>query len=333
MCARQLNLSHRTLKRWKTDAAQNIEDRRPTAVRPKPKNALTEQEIQAVLDTCNSPKYASWSAMQIVTDLADQGVYLASTSTFLRILKKHLQNKYRGRAREPQASKPKATHTATAPNQVWVWDITWLPSTVTGLFYKCYMILDLYSRKIIDAEVWNEENAERSKTILQRAYLREKLALQDTPLVLHGDNGSPLKAQTVIALMDQLGITPSHSRPRVSNDNPHAEALFRTAKYHPSLPLAGFEDLEGARLWTENFRSWYNSCHRHSALKYVTPEEKHTRQDVAILAKRQEVYEKARKKNPERWIQNKIQDCSPVEQTTLNPIDIRKLERKIKRSA
>ena len=193
--------------------------------------------------------------------------------------------------------------------------------------------MDLYSRKIIAHEAWGEENAEHSKKLLHRAALSENIASTPHPLVLHGDNGSPLKAGTVLATMQQLGISPSHSRPRVSNDNAHAEALFRTAKYHPSLPGNGFKDLQEARGWAQSFVTWYNTQHQHSALKFVTPEQKHTGQDIEILTKRKQVYEKAKKETPERWINGKTRDWTPVTHTHLNPLDDRKLEKLYKKTA
>ena len=248
------------------------------------------------------------------------------------MLRERKQLNHRGRARAPK-KKTKATHTAKAPGEVWVWDITYLHSAVAGIYYKLYFIMDLYSRKIIAHEAWEEENAEHSKTLLHRASLSEKTALSVTPLVLHGDNGSPLKAGTVLATMQQLGITASHSRPRVSNDNPHAEALFRTAKYHPSLPSNGFPCLKTAREWALKFVEWYNHQHLHSSLNFVTPELKHTGGDAKTLHLRSKLYEEAKRKNPKRWIKGKTRDWTPISQTSLNPTDEREIERSHKKVA
>jgi len=188
------------------------------------------------------------------------------------------------------------------------------------MFFKLYVILDLFSRKIIASEVWEEENAEHSKSLLQRACLAEKLAAHTHPLVLHGDNGSPLKASTVLGLMYSLGITPSHSRPRVSNDNPHAEALFRTAKYHPFLPPNGFADLAAARQWAQAFVDNYNNRHFHSALRFVTPAQKYAGADKAILANRQELYQRARAQNPNRWIRKSTRNWSPITETVIGVV-------------
>ncbi|MEI2419287.1 DDE-type integrase/transposase/recombinase, partial [Arthrospira platensis SPKY2] len=207
----------------------------------------------------------------MVVELADKEQYIASESSFYRVLHAHHQQHHRGKARAPRKNAEKTSHTASAPNQVWCWDITWLPTHIAGIFFKLYIILDLFSRKIVAAEVWETECAEHSKAILHRAYLAEHIAIADSPLILHGDNGSPLKAGTVLALMHSLGIQPSTSRPRVSNDNAFAEALFRTTKYHPSMPPNGFLNLTDAREWTDAFVNWYNNTHKHSAIQFVTP--------------------------------------------------------------
>lgn len=332
-CAEVLGLSLRTLKRWRVSLRRNRPDGRPTAVHPTPRNALSREEQAEVLRVCNTPENASKPPAQIVVELADQGLYLASESTFYRILRKAHQQHHRGRARAPRAPIPKPTHTASTPNQVWCWDITWLPTTLAGRFYKLYAIIDLFSRKIVASEVWEEENAEHSKTLLRRAALAENLAAKHQPLVLHGDNGSPLKAGTVLALMHSLGITPSRSRPRVSNDNPHAEALFRTAKYHPSLPPQGFKDIASARAWTEAFVQAYNNRHYHSALRFVTPAQKHQGEDITLLAKRKALYQALKTAKPERWINKTTRNWTPVHTTTLNPVDTRKLEKKLKNAA
>jgi len=330
-CAETFNISQRTLRRWRESSSQGTQDKRPIAIKPKPKNSLTDKEETEILRVCNLPENASKPPAQIVVSLADQGIYIASESTFYRVLKKHKQIKHRGKARAPKA-REKPTHTASNPNEVWVWDITYLASNISGIYYKLYFIMDLFSRKIIGHEAWHEENAEHSKTLRHRVTLNENIIPGKSPVILHGDNGSPLKAGTVLSTMQQLGLTPSHSRPRVSNDNPHAEALFRTAKYHPTLPT-GFNTLEEAREWTESFVEWYNNEHYHSALKFVTPSQKHAGKDLQILSEREKLYEEAKVKNPSRWIQNKVRDWKPTEQTSLNPIDARKVEKAQKKVA
>jgi putative transposase len=326
---RETGVSARTYRRWRDQGA----DRRPTAVRPKPANALTEEERAEIIRVANNPENASKTPAEIVVDLADGGTYLASESSFYRVLDAHRQKVRRGRARAPKAKAAAVTHLAVAPRQVWVWDITWLPSKVAGIFFKLYIIMDLYSRKIIAWEVWEEENAAHSEQLLRRAALAENIAVNTVKVVLHGDNGSPLRAGTVLALMYSLGITPSHSRPRVSNDNAHAEALFRTAKYHPTMLPAGFDSLESARQWAASFVQWYNHVHKHKSLNFVTPHHKHIGVDGALLAKRDQLYQKCRDKNPRRWIKGNTRDWTPVLSTALNPPDNRTIEKNIKKSA
>jgi len=187
----------------------------------------------------------------------------------------------RGRARPPRRSRPPTTHIATAPGQVWCWDITFLPALVTGQWFYLYLILDLYSRKIVGFEVHDSDSADHAVTLVRRTALTEGVHAASTKPVLHGDNGATLKATTVLAMLAWLGIAPSHSRPRVSDDNPYAEALFRTAKYRPEFPQRGFADLDAARDWAARdwaarFVHWYNHVHRHGAIRYVTPAERHT---------------------------------------------------------
>jgi transposase InsO family protein len=167
------------------------------------------------------------------------------------------------------------------------------------VFFYLYLILDVYSRKIVGLEVFEAESAEHATTLFRRAYLREAVAGQ--PLVLHSDNGAPMKGATLLATLQKLGVVPSFSRPSVSNDNPYSEALFRTLKYDPSYPSKPFETVEQARDWALGFQQWYNEEHKHSALQFVTPGERHRGEDDAILARRRAVYAQARARHPERW--------------------------------
>jgi putative transposase len=253
--------------------------------------------------------------VRIVPALADRGEYLASESTFYRVLRAEGQAQRRGRARPPTRTVPKA-HRATAPNQLWSWDITYLATTVQGMFFYLYLILDVYSRKIVGLEVFEAESAEHATTVFRRAYLREGVV--GKPLVLHSDNGAPMKGATLLATLQKLGVVPSFSRPSVSNDNPYSEALFRTLKYVPSYPCKPFETVEQARDWALGFQHWYNEEHKHSALKFVTPGERHRGEDKAILARRRAVYAQARAQHPERW-SGAARDWEPDPEVWLNP--------------
>jgi len=285
-------------------------------MRPAPMNKLTPEERERIVAVCNEPEFASLPPSQIVPKLADRGEYLASESSFYRVLKAAGQLHRQGRAQAPKKVKPPTTHVAAGPNQVWSWDISWLPSRVRGRFWYLYLIEDIYSRKIVGWEVHERETGELAATLIQRAVMAEQCFRQ--PLVLHADNGSPMKSQTMRVKLEELGISPSYSRPRVSNDNPFSESLFRTLKYCPAWPSQGFASLEAARTWVLRFVEWYNNRHCHSALKFVTPAQRHRGEDSRLLAQRNRVYEQAKARNPQRW-SGQTRDWSAVGPTTLNP--------------
>ena len=229
----------------------------------------------------------------------------------------HQLQHHRGRSKKP-ASKPLTSHCAVKPNQVWMWDITWLPGPVKGIFYYLYLILDLFSRKIVGWEIWNDESAEHASQLVRRTVLSEQCVVRSEPLVLHSDNGSPMKGATLLETLYSLGITPSRSRPRVSNDNPYAESVFRTCKYRPNYPLKGFESTTAAREWVLQFVQWYNTEHRHSGLKFLTPNQRHKGLAKQIFENRNRVYEIARQNHPSRWSGN-TRDWSLDDQVWLNP--------------
>lgn len=251
-------------------------------------------------------------------DGADQGVYLASESSFQRLLREHGQNRHRGRSRAPQPSRRPTTHMPTGPGQVWCWDMTYLPASVQGHWFYLYLIMGLYSRKIVGWEVHARDDADHAAHLLKRTALAEGVHAMAEKPVLHGDNGSTLKATTVLAMLNWLGVKPSYSRPRVSDDNAFVESLFKTAKYRPQFPVGGFADLDGARAWAADFAHWYNFEHRHSGIRYVTPAQRHTCADRAILAARHQTYRQARERNPRRW-SGDTRDWSHIGLVTLNP--------------
>jgi transposase InsO family protein len=312
---RELGLTARTYQRWTRKEAPG-EDRRRTSCRPVPPHTLSAEEREQVIEVCNQQEHASLPPGQIVPKLADEGVYLASESTFYRILKAEAQVRHRGRTKTPRAPRPPSTHTATGPRQVFCWDITWLPGPVRGKFYYLYLIMDLYSRKIVGWEVHERERAVHASALIERTRLAERCI--DQPLVLHGDNGSPLKASSVQVTLKRLGIVPSYSRPRVSDDNAFVESLFRTCKYVPTYPKKGFADLTSARHWVAMFVRWYNHEHRHSGIRFVTPEERHQGLDHDILARRQALYEAKQAEHPRRW-SGKVRNWEPIGVVHLNP--------------
>jgi transposase InsO family protein len=278
---------------------------------------LSQAEREKLLAVANEPRFAAVPPARIVPMLADEGVYLASESSFARVLRQQGQNAHRGRAKAPKPVRPPTTHIADAPGQVWCWDMTYLPATVLGRWFHLYLILDLYSRKIVGWEVHETDESHHAVHLVRRTALAEGIATMAAKPVLHGDNGSTLKATTVLAMLNWLGITPSYSRPRVSDDNAYAESLFRTAKYRPEFPTKGFATLDEARAWAASFVHWYNVDHRHSGIRYVSPAQRHACKDHAILAARHDLYTRCRELHPARW-SGKTRNWSPIGVVTLN---------------
>jgi transposase InsO family protein len=279
----------RTLRRWQAGDGLRQGDRRLDADRPIPSHALSEAERARIIAVANEPRFSETPPARIVPALADEGIYIASESSFHRVLHAHGQMNRRGRAQPPRTSRPPSTHIATGPAEVWCWDVTFLPAQIQGRWFYFYLILDLYSRKIVGFEVHDTDSAEHAAHLARRTALAEGGHAKPVRPVLHGDNGATLKATTVLAMLHWLGIEPSYSRPRVSDDNAFAEALFRTAKYRPEFPLKGFADLDSARQWAARFVHWYNQEHRHSGIRYVTPAQRHAGQDGPVLAARHAV--------------------------------------------
>lgn len=307
-----LGLPARTLQRWR--AADVGEDRR-AGPRSPPPNKLDAQEERRILDLVNTPKYRDLSPQQIVPILADEGTYLASESTIYRLLRRESMQNSRELSRAPQARHRPDEQRACGINQVWSWDITYLRAPILGTFYYLYMVEDIWSRKIVGWAVHETECSEHSARLLEETCAREGIARDR--LVLHADNGGPMKGATILATLQRLGVATSFSRPRVSDDNPYSESLFRTVKYRPGFP-ARFLSLDDARAWVECFVTWYNTEHRHSAIRFVTPDQRHSGQDRALLKKRHRIYEAARRHRPGRWARS-TRNWSPIEAVVLNP--------------
>ena len=293
-----IGLSERTFERWK--AVPTVPDGRLTAERT-PANRLTDDEKKTILKIANSPEYKDLPPCQIVPRLADEGRYVASESSFYRVLKTVDQMQHRTRSK-PRVHKAPNELKATRPNQVWTWDITYLKSCVKGVYFYLYMHVDIFSRKIVGWAVHDAENTEYAAELFSKLCINEKVNPQS--LHLHSDNGSPMKGSTMLATLQMLGVVPSFSRPSVSNDNPFSEALFKTLKYHQSYPEGAFDSIDDARLWVETFVAWYNNEHLHSSIGFVTPNQRNSGADIDILSKRKKLYEKAKRKNPLRWSRN-----------------------------
>lgn len=312
----QAGIDRRTYHRWMDRGTGEVHaDRRADAPRPTPSNAFSVEEREVILLTCQKPQFVDLPPSQIVPSLADAGIYLASESSLYRILHAADQQHERGRARRRSTS-TLSTHVAYGPNAVWCWDVTFLATPVRGLHYYLYMIVDIWSRKIVGWEVYDKETGELASELVRRTVLAEQCTGAD--LVLHADNGGPQRSATLRATLDKLGLRSSFSRPRVSDDNAYSESLFRTMKYRHEFPVDGFESIEAARDWVLGFVTWYNDEHHHSGIKFVSPSLRHKGADIAILAKRKRVYEDARAENPSRW-SGPTRDWTPETVVTLNP--------------
>lgn len=315
-CA-QIGLSARTVQRWQHPHAQDG-DRRVVGLheRTDPTNKLSAFERQAAMTLLNGEEFKNLPPSQIVPRLADQGRYIASESTLYRLLHQMGQMRHRRLERTPQKrSKPRAL-TASAADQIYCWDITYLPTQVRGSYFYLYLFVDLFSRRIVGWQVYDCESAHLASGLLQDICERQGIA--PGQLVVHSDNGAPMKGETMLATMQRLGVAPSRSRPSVSNDNPYSESLFRTLKYRPAMPVKPLENLLQARRWVTDLVHWYNDEHRHSAIGFVTPSQRHAGQDRALLKERAAVYELARKANPLRW-SRQTRDWSHIERVDLNP--------------
>ena len=308
----QLGLSERTLQRWR-DAYDQGDQRGQTSRTPH--NKLSGKAREALLAVINRPGYRDLPPSQIVPRLADQGHYYASESTLYRLLRQEKQLQHRHAWRAHQHTRP-APVVAGAPNALYSWDITYLPTCIKGVFFYLYVFIDIFSRKIVGWQVHESEHGEYASALLQDICLRERI--KKDQIVLHSDNGSVMKGASMLSMMQALGIIPSFSRPSVSDDNPYSEAWFRTAKYVPHYP-GRFQDIDHAREYFERFVNWYNEEHCHSGIGFVTPGQRHRGEDKAILALRKQVYEHAKAQYPERWNGRATRKWGYTSEVHLNP--------------
>jgi putative transposase len=303
-------LSIRTVERWR--ARPDGEDRR-MGPHQRPHNALTDGERAGVIEMLSR---RGLSPRQLVPRLADEGIYVASESTMYRIARSSGLRHHRRPAVRTYVTRATTAHQASRPNQVWSWDITYLPSLVRGRFFYLYLVMDVWSRRIVGWTVETRETPEASSSLIRG--ICDQSRIDPRGLVLHSDNGQAMRGNTMLATLRWLGVVPSFSRPHVSNDNPYSEALFRTLKYGPSYPSLPFADLEEARRWVARFVAWYNREHRHSGIRYVTPDERHFGRETNLLAQRHTLYQRARHRRPERWSRH-TRNWNPVGEVSLNP--------------
>ena len=269
----------------------------PRTPRPAPVNKLSEDEVHAVLEVLRSPRFVDQSPAQVYFTLLDEGTYLASESSFYRILRRHDEVRERRRqATHPAKVRPELV--ATRPLVVWSWDITKLKGPRRGEYYDCYVVIDIFSRYVVAWCVAPSESGELAKELIADAVLRHNVP--PGQLTIHADRGSSMTSNPVVELYSFLGIKRSHSRPHVSNDNPYSEAGFKTMKYCPAFPER-FGSIEDARAFCQHFFAYYNHDHRHSGISYHTPASVHYGTASEVREKRAETLESAYAANPARF--------------------------------
>ncbi len=282
-----------TFYRW-----LNPSEKKP---RPTPQRALSKDEREDVLEVLNSPEYVDEAPAQIVATLLDKGEYHCSTRTMYRVLESEKEVKERrNQLCHPNYTKPELL--ATAPNQVWSWDITKLKGPVKWTYFHLYVILDIFSRYVVGWMLAHRESAALAKKLIKETYAKQ--GVEPEQLTLHADRGTSMKSKPVALLLSDLGVTKTHSRPHVSNDNPFSESQFKTMKYRPEFP-GRFGSIEDARSSSQRFFDWYNNEHRHSGIAMLTPATVHYGLEKQVLAQRAAALMAAFKKHPERFV-NKI---------------------------
>lgn len=289
-----LRISVRTYQRWKNKPEG---DKRKGAEK-KVLRKLTDQEKKEIVDMATGDRFKDCNPHEIVAILLEERKYIASASTFYRVLRSENLINHRANTRPGKKHVAPPELVATGPNQIWAWDITYLPSAVYGLFYYAYTIIDIWDRSIVGWEIYPNESQDHSSDLFKRMKIKYKIR----GIKLHSDNGSPMKGSTMLMTLHKMGVIPSFSRPRVSNDNAFIESFFKTLKYTTGYPKC-FTSLQHAREWFADFINWYNTEHRHSGIGYITPHQKRTGEGARIMKTRNETLQAAKEKHPERWSQ------------------------------
>lgn len=305
-------LDTRTVERWRNRPDGDDLRHGP---KTRPANALTADEEAKIVELVTAPEFVGLSPHQLVPKLADMSMFVASESSVYRVMRRRRLARHRDRSRPRTHHRPREL-VATGPNQVWAWDITYLPAGVRGTFWYLYAIIDVWSRKLVGWAVHNVQSDTLAADLVDATCAREGVVRDQ--LALHADNGGAMKGKTMLVKLEQLGVVPSFSRPRVSDDNPFPEALFRTLKYRPGYPDKPFVLIDDARRWVAAFVAWYNDEHQHSGIRFVTPSQRHAGHDKEILAHRAEVYRDARRRHPCRWSGN-TRNWNQITTVHLNP--------------
>ena len=265
--------------------------------RPAPPLALSDQERQAILDVAHEKRFWDASPYHIYATLLDEGRYIASISTFYRVLAANQEvSERRKQVSRPKYQKPELL--ATGPNQVWSWNITKLKGPAKWTYFQLYVILDIFSRYVVGWMVAYRESAVLAERLIASTCEKQNIARKQ--LTLHADRDSSMKSKLVAHLLSDLGVTKTHSRPHVSNDNPYSEAQFKTLKYSPKFPER-FGSIQDARAFCQGFFSWYNSVHKHTGIALMTPEQIHYGQAEEIQNHRAAVLDNAFKEHEKRF--------------------------------
>ena len=285
------------------------------APRPTPPRALSETERAEVLALLDSDRFADKTPREAYASLLDHGEYKCSPSTMYRILRvAHQVRERRNQRRHPVYVKPELR--ADRPNQVWCWDITKVPGPTRGTYYSLFVALDLFSRYAVGWLVARTESAALAQAFLAEAVARHNIC--PGQLVCHADRGTPMVAKSTALLFADLGITASHSRPHVSDDNPFSEAVFRTLLYRPEMP-ARFGSIEHARSFFSSLMHWYNEQHYHSGIAHLTPSDVHFGRAPQIIAARQTVLDEAYNRRPDRFVRQPPRHPEPASVVWINP--------------
>jgi putative transposase len=280
-----------------------------------PAAALSIDERDQVRQILNSERFQDKPPRQVYATLLDEGEYLCHWRTMYRVLAAHDEvRERRNLLVHPTYHKPELL--ATAPNQVWSWDITKLRGPVKWTYYYLYVLLDIYSRYVVGWMIAERETAALAKDLVETACIRQGIIREQ--LTLHADNGGPMRAKSLALLLDDLGVSASHSRPHTSDDNPFSEAQFKTLKYHPGYPDR-FGSIQDARMWARPFFDWYNEHHYHTGLNLLTPASVHYRQADAICQQRQTVMNAAYAAHPERFSKGLPAVAVPPKAVWINP--------------
>ncbi|MGH9439536.1 MAG: IS3 family transposase [Terriglobia bacterium] len=288
-----LEISFRSYLRWK---AGKLEDGRKGAAKTVPRK-LSDEEREAFYKEANTARFRDMTPDQIVAILCEEGTYYGSERTLYRIFTDKKALASRTESRKPGPSRKPPELVASGPNQVWSWDITWLRTDIKGFFNYAYVVIDVFSRAIVGWSVEDCESPDHAQKLFERIILKSGVR----PQFVHADNGGPMRGVSLVAFLTDLQVGLTHSRPRVSDDNPYIESFFRTVKYHVSFP-SNFATIQAARDWFALFIDWYNTQHRHSGIGYATPTQKHYGQDIKLLESRQETLNTAARTYPERFV-------------------------------